>query len=161
MSVPGKPFQPNLIFESKTKAYPSEALFRYSTPGSAPGLPTSIGLGWKDLPRTSTLAYSTPLYATKKIKCNESSSTSIYFSKQISPCKKLGRGGEKCTIIGIYTGNLLVDVVVVVIASKWPFEARRKILHKLHLQVIWRYRVTCSLDGKCRFKVCQIFKFVE
>ncbi len=38
MFAPGKSFQPCLIFGSKARAYPSEAPFRCSTLGYAPGL---------------------------------------------------------------------------------------------------------------------------
>jgi len=38
MFVPGKHFQPSVIFASKARAYPSEALFRCTTLGQAPGL---------------------------------------------------------------------------------------------------------------------------
>jgi hypothetical protein len=38
MFVLGKPFQLSLIFACKAKAYPSEAPFRCSTLGLAPGL---------------------------------------------------------------------------------------------------------------------------
>jgi hypothetical protein len=38
MFVPGKLFQPSLMFVGKTGAYPSEAPFRCSTLGYAPGL---------------------------------------------------------------------------------------------------------------------------
>jgi hypothetical protein len=38
MFVPGRPFQPSLIFVDKAGAYPSEAPFKCSTLGSAPGL---------------------------------------------------------------------------------------------------------------------------
>jgi hypothetical protein len=38
MLVLGKPFQPNLMFAGKARAYPSEAPFRCSTLGQALGL---------------------------------------------------------------------------------------------------------------------------
>ncbi len=38
MFVPGRPFHPSLMFVVKARAYLSEALFRYSTLGWAPGL---------------------------------------------------------------------------------------------------------------------------
>ncbi len=38
MFVPGKPFQPNIIFASKVRAYLSEAPFRCSPLGYAPRL---------------------------------------------------------------------------------------------------------------------------
>ncbi len=36
--VPGKPFQPSLMFASKAEANPSEAPFRFSTLEWVPGL---------------------------------------------------------------------------------------------------------------------------
>ncbi len=44
MLVPGRPFQPSLIFMGKAGAFLCEAPFRYSTVG-------------KDVPGTNTLAY--------------------------------------------------------------------------------------------------------
>jgi hypothetical protein len=38
MFVPGKPFQPSVMFVSKTGSYPSEVPFKCSTLGLAPGL---------------------------------------------------------------------------------------------------------------------------
>ena len=38
MFVPGKPFQPSLVFVGKARAYLSEAPFKWSTLGKAPGL---------------------------------------------------------------------------------------------------------------------------
>ncbi len=38
MFVPAKPFQPNLMFAGKARAYPSEAPFRCCILGYAPGL---------------------------------------------------------------------------------------------------------------------------
>ncbi len=38
MFVPGKRFQPNLVFAGKAWAYPSEATFRFSTLGQASSL---------------------------------------------------------------------------------------------------------------------------
>ncbi len=66
--VPGKPFQPSLMFLSKARAYHSEVP---STLEQAPCLPTNIRLGWKGLPVTDTLAYSAQLCVTKKMKCFE------------------------------------------------------------------------------------------
>jgi hypothetical protein len=43
--VPGKPFQPSLIFVSGAKAYPREAPFRCSIVGSTPAGPYSQTLG--------------------------------------------------------------------------------------------------------------------
>ncbi len=60
MYVPGKPFQPSLMFAGKAGAYPSEAPFRCSSLGSYPrlwALPTNIRLGWNGLKGTNTLAY--------------------------------------------------------------------------------------------------------
>jgi hypothetical protein len=48
--VPGKPFQPSLMFAGKAGAYPSETPFRCSTLAS----PANIRL---DLPGANTLAY--------------------------------------------------------------------------------------------------------
>ncbi len=38
MFVPGKPFQPSVMFVGKTGTYPFEEPFRYSTLEQAPGL---------------------------------------------------------------------------------------------------------------------------
>ncbi len=38
MFVPGKPFQPSLMFAGKARAYPIEAHFRCYTVGQVPGL---------------------------------------------------------------------------------------------------------------------------
>jgi hypothetical protein len=38
MFVPGKPFQPSLMFAGKARSYPGEAPFRCSNLGKAPGL---------------------------------------------------------------------------------------------------------------------------
>jgi hypothetical protein len=65
--VPGKPFQPRLMFVSKAGTYPSEAPFRCSTL-LVPGLThTTIGPGWKGLPGTNTLAYYGNPYITAAI----------------------------------------------------------------------------------------------
>jgi hypothetical protein len=55
--VPGRPFQPSLIFWIRPVAYlrvehPKSASLSYATV-----LPVNIRLGWKDLPGTNTLAY--------------------------------------------------------------------------------------------------------
>jgi hypothetical protein len=56
------------MFPSKAKAYPIEALFRFSTQGKLLASPTNIKLGWKSLPRTNTQAYfENPLITTVKV----------------------------------------------------------------------------------------------
>ncbi len=57
MFVPGKPFQPNLMFAGKARAYPSEALSGAPLYGKLLALPANIRLGWKGLPGTNTQAY--------------------------------------------------------------------------------------------------------
>jgi hypothetical protein len=52
--VPGKPFQPSLMFVGVAWAYLSEAPFRCSTLLASP---TNVRLGWKGLSGTNTLAY--------------------------------------------------------------------------------------------------------
>jgi hypothetical protein len=54
MFVLGKPFQPSIMFVSKAGAYPSVRLFGFSTLGQ---VPRNIGLDWKGLPGSNTLAY--------------------------------------------------------------------------------------------------------
>ncbi len=54
--VPGKPFQPSLMFVSKAGASPNEASFICSTLRQTLVLPTNIRLGCKGLPGTNTLA---------------------------------------------------------------------------------------------------------
>ncbi len=54
MFVPGKSFQPSLMFAGKAGAYPSEGA---SLLGRLLASPTNLRLGWKGLPRTNTLAY--------------------------------------------------------------------------------------------------------
>ncbi len=56
MFVPCKPFKPSL-FLSKAGAYLSGAFEINPTRGQAPALPIIIGLRWKGLPGTNTLAY--------------------------------------------------------------------------------------------------------
>ncbi len=56
-TVPGKSFQPGLMFAGKAGACPSEAPFRCSTLGCPLTLLPNIRLGWKDVPGTNTLAY--------------------------------------------------------------------------------------------------------
>ncbi len=51
--VPGKPFQPSLIFVGKAWAYPSKAPLY----GRLLALLTNIRLGWKGLLLENTLAY--------------------------------------------------------------------------------------------------------
>jgi hypothetical protein len=63
--VPGKSFQPSLMFVGKARAYPSEVPFRCPTLGLALALPTNIRLGWKGLPGTNTLQKSVN-YVSKK-----------------------------------------------------------------------------------------------
>ncbi len=52
MFVPGKPFQPSLMFESKAGAYLSREIFTILQ-----DLPANFRLDWKSLPGTNTLAY--------------------------------------------------------------------------------------------------------
>ncbi len=56
--IPGKPFQPSLMFAGKARAYPMWSTFQvlHSRVGSPPFL-TNIRLGGKGLPRTKALAY--------------------------------------------------------------------------------------------------------
>ncbi len=57
MLVPGKPLQPNLMFASKAKAYPSKYHSGDPLMGKHLALPTNIILDWKIMPGTSTIAY--------------------------------------------------------------------------------------------------------
>jgi hypothetical protein len=50
-------FQPSLMFAVTAGAYLIEAPFRCFTLGRLLSSPPNIGLGWKDLPGTNTLAY--------------------------------------------------------------------------------------------------------
>ncbi len=50
-----KPFEPIQMFADKAGANQSDALFRCSTLGKAPGLTHNKGLGWKCLPGTNIL----------------------------------------------------------------------------------------------------------
>jgi len=54
--VPGKPFQPSLMFVGKARRLPQSGApeRRFTQLGS--GLPVNIRLGWKGLPGTNTLA---------------------------------------------------------------------------------------------------------
>ncbi len=55
--VPGKPFQPSLMFAGKAGAYPSEAPLGAPHKGRLLASPTNIRLGWKGLPGTNALTY--------------------------------------------------------------------------------------------------------
>ncbi len=56
--VPGKPFQPSLMFGGKSGTYLSEASWRCSTLMCVEhSLPTNIILGWKGFPGTNTTRY--------------------------------------------------------------------------------------------------------
>ncbi len=55
MFVPGEPLKTSVMFAGKAGAYMSEAPFRCSILGLAPGLPTNIRLGWNSLLGTSSL----------------------------------------------------------------------------------------------------------
>jgi len=55
--VPGKPFQPCLVFAGKAGAYLSESPFKTPLYGRLLALPTNTRQGWKGLPGTNTLAY--------------------------------------------------------------------------------------------------------
>jgi hypothetical protein len=55
--VPGRPFQPSLMFENKTGAYPIEAPFKCSTLRLTPGLTTNMRLEYERQPTTNTQAY--------------------------------------------------------------------------------------------------------
>jgi hypothetical protein len=55
--VPGRPFQPRLMFAGKARAYHSEAAFRYALLGKLQALVADIKQGWKDLPGINTLVY--------------------------------------------------------------------------------------------------------
>jgi len=53
--VPGKPFQPSLMFARKVGDYPVKESFRWSAQGQAPR--RAHKLGKKGLPGTNALAY--------------------------------------------------------------------------------------------------------
>jgi hypothetical protein len=55
--VPGKPFQPSLMFAGMAKAYPRVEHLKCASLGEALDLPANIRLGWKCLPGTNILAY--------------------------------------------------------------------------------------------------------
>jgi hypothetical protein len=57
MFVPGRPFQPSIMFAGKAGAYASGATFRCPLLGGLLGLPKNNKLGWKGLPETNTLAF--------------------------------------------------------------------------------------------------------
>ncbi len=57
MFVPGRHFQPSVMFASNAGTYPSEAHFRLKILGTLLALPTNIRLGWKSLSGTNTLPY--------------------------------------------------------------------------------------------------------
>jgi hypothetical protein len=50
MFVPGKPFQPSLMFVGESGEWSASL-------GLAPALPANIRLGWKGLPVTNAVAY--------------------------------------------------------------------------------------------------------
>ncbi len=64
MFVPGKPFQPSLMFAGKARAYPSEAASGAPLYGRPLALPTNIRLGGRGLPGTNTVNYSREKYYT-------------------------------------------------------------------------------------------------
>ncbi len=57
MFVPGKPFQPSLMFAGKAGSYPSEHLSGAPILSSLLDSPTNAILAWKGFPRTNPLAY--------------------------------------------------------------------------------------------------------
>ncbi len=57
MFVPGKHFEPILMFEGKAGAYLVEYLSSAPLEGRLLALPTNTRLGWKSLPGTKALAY--------------------------------------------------------------------------------------------------------
>ncbi len=57
MSVLGKPFQPSLMFVGEARCLPRVEHLKVASLEEAPTLLGNIRLGWKDLPRTNTLAY--------------------------------------------------------------------------------------------------------
>ncbi len=63
MFAPGRLFQPSLIFESKSRAYLSEAQHL--------ALSRKIGLSWKGLPSTNTLHICPIISYGERIKCCE------------------------------------------------------------------------------------------
>jgi hypothetical protein len=65
--VPGKPLQPNLMFASKAKAYPSKYHSGDPLKGKHLALPTNIILDWNSMPGTSTIAYWTIHYLRRKL----------------------------------------------------------------------------------------------
>ncbi len=54
MFVPGRPFQPNLMFVCKVRSLPKTAAPERYFSQEAPALLASIRLGWKCLPGTNT-----------------------------------------------------------------------------------------------------------
>ncbi len=55
--VPGKPLQPSLMFAGKAQPTQVKHLSGALLKGRPLALPANIRLGWKDLPKTNTLAY--------------------------------------------------------------------------------------------------------
>jgi hypothetical protein len=57
MFVLGKPSKPSLMFVGEVKACPRVEHLKDASLQYAPTLPANIGLGWKGLPGTNSLAY--------------------------------------------------------------------------------------------------------
>ncbi len=57
MFVPGKPFQPSLMFVGEARSLPKSRAPERALLGYAAVLPANTRLGWKGLPGTNTLAY--------------------------------------------------------------------------------------------------------
>jgi hypothetical protein len=57
VSVPGKPFQPSLMFAAKAGANPRLENLKIASHRQVLAITANIRLGWKGLPGTNTLAY--------------------------------------------------------------------------------------------------------
>jgi hypothetical protein len=55
--VPGKLFQPSLMFVGKARGHPRVEHLKGASLGQARSLLANIGVGWKSLPGKNTLAY--------------------------------------------------------------------------------------------------------
>ncbi len=67
MFVPGKPFQPSLMFVGEAWVYPRVEHLKCVSLGWAPALPTNIRLGWKSLPnKISSLLWKSVNYKRKQ-----------------------------------------------------------------------------------------------
>ncbi len=57
MFVPGKPFQPSLMFAGNARTLPRVEHLKVASLGWPLALPANIRLGWKGLPRTNKPSY--------------------------------------------------------------------------------------------------------